>query len=131
MRRDFCLPEADEAFLEGRGLPRETVVDGSQRWLLIHDWPVPSGYNHKTVTVGIMLPTAYPDAALDMAYFNPGIARLDGGNIRAVSPHKALGETWQRWSRHYTSQNPWRVGQDDLSTHLILVQHWLEREFTR
>jgi hypothetical protein len=129
MRHDFRFPEADEAHLDGRGLPWETVVDGSQRWLLLHDWPLPDGYNQSTVTAAIAIPSAYPDAALDMVYFQPPVVRRDGKKIPAVSNHRALGTNWQRWSRHYTGKNPWRVGEDDLSTHMILIDHWLRREF--
>ncbi len=104
-------------------------MDGSQRWLLIHDWPLPDGYNHSTVTAAIAVPSAYPDAALDMVYFQPHVARRDGKTIPAVSNHRVLGTDWQRWSRHYTGKNPWRVGEDDMSTHMILIDHWLRREF--
>jgi hypothetical protein len=131
MRRDFRLPEADEAFLNGRGLPWETAVDGSQRLLHVHDWPIPNGYNHPTVTAAVMIPPSYPDAGLDMVYFCPGLARLDGQTIPATVQHQAMGRAWQRWSRHYTSANPWRVGEDDLSTHFTLVEHWLTRELAR
>lgn len=128
MKRDFRFPEADEAHLDSRELPWEAVVDGNQRWLLIHDWPIPVGYNHATATLGLMIPLAYPDAALDMVYFTPELLLLDGRPIRRLSPHLAMGLTWQRWSRHYTAANPWRIGEDDLSSHLILANTWLERE---
>lgn len=131
MRRDFRLPEADEAFLNGLGLPWETVVDGGQRWLLVHDWPVPTGYNHPVAIAAVMIPPAYPDVGLDMVYFFPDLARLDGRAIPAVTQHQAMGRAWQRWSRHYSSANPWRIGEDDLSTHLTLVGHWLNHELTK
>jgi len=131
MRRDFRLPEADEAFLNGLGLPWETVVDGDQRWLLVHDWPVPAGYNRPAVIAAVMIPPAYPDVGLDMVYFFPDLARLDGRAIPAITQHPAMGQAWQRWSRHYSSANPWRIGEDDISTHLTLVGHWLKHELTK
>jgi hypothetical protein len=131
VRRDFRFPAADEAYLEARKLTWETVVDGSQRWLLVHDWPTPAGYDQSSVTTAILIPPAYPDAALDMVYLSPQIHRADGQQIPAVSDVEVLGEKWQRWSRHYTAQNPWRIGDDDLSTHLTLIDHWLQREFNR
>jgi hypothetical protein len=131
MRHDFRLPGADEAFLTGRGLPWETVVDGSQQWLLVHDWPVPTGYNHPTVIAAVMIPPAYPDIGLDMVYFFPDLLLLDSRAIPQITSHHAMGRAWQRWSRHYSSANPWRIGEDDLSTHLILVDHWLKRELTK
>lgn len=131
MRRDFRLPESDEQHLNGRGLPWETIVDGKQRCLLVHDWALPHGYNHLKVAALLLIPTAYPDAALDMVYFRPHLQRADGKQIPAISNHSVAGEPWQRWSRHYTSANPWRIGVDDISTHLTLVDHWLAREFDR
>jgi hypothetical protein len=129
VRRDFTLPEADTAYLDGRGLRWETAVERDQRWLFVHDWPVPGGYNHRTVSATIAIPPAYPDAAMDMVYFFPALQRSDGRGIGGLSTHTILGQQWQRWSRHYTSANPWRIGEDDLSTHLTLIDHWLRREF--
>lgn len=131
MRRDFRFPEVDEAYLDRRELPWETVMDGSQQWLLVHDWPIPTGYNCPTATLALMIPTTYPDARLDMVYFNPALSLADGRSIPAIAQHQAMDLTWQRWSRHYSATNPWRIGEDDLSTHLILVDSWLKRELTR
>lgn len=64
-----------------------------------------------------------------MVYFFPALQRSDGKAIGGLTPHTILGQQWQRWSRHYTPANPWRVGEDDLSTHLTLIDHWLRREF--
>jgi hypothetical protein len=128
VRREFILPEADTAYLDGRSLRWEAVVDGGQRWLLVHDWPVPGGFNHTVVSAAVAMPPAYPDAALDMVYFFPALQRNDGKVIGGLSPHMILGQQWQRWSRHYSAANPWRIGEDDLSTHLTLIDHWLRRE---
>jgi len=131
MRRDFRFPEAEEAYLDSWELPWEAVVDGNQRWLLVHDWPIPVGYNCRTATLAIMIPPSYPDASLDMVYFSPALSLVDGRAIPAIAQHQAMELTWQRWSRHYTPANPWRVGEDDLSTHLILVDTWLKRELRK
>ena len=51
----------------------------------------------------------------------------DGSAVRATSVRTTIdGTPWQRWSRHRTSQNPWRPGVDGIPTHLALVEHWLE-----
>jgi len=128
MRRQFRLPEADEAYLEALGLPWETGVDGVVQWLLIHDRPVPAGYNHTKALTAIQIPASYPDVQLDMVYFLPALARADGGQINALSSQPIDGKSFQRWSRHRTSENPWRAGEDDLAGHLTLVDHWLLRE---
>lgn len=129
MRRQFALPEADETFLESLGLPWEAIIENGVRWLLLHDYPVPAGYNHARVMVAIRIETGYPEAQLDMVYFYPALARLDAVAIGALSPQPLDGKMFQRWSRHRSGANPWRPGEDDLSSHLALVDDWLEREF--
>jgi hypothetical protein len=130
-RRQFDLLPEDQKFLEDYGLPWETIVDGSH-WVLIHDFPVPSGYDHPKVVAAMRMETGYPNTALDMVYFFPSLSRKDGKKINAAdSPQQLDGKRFQRWSRHRTSQNPWRIGQDNLGSHIFLVEDWLEREFER
>jgi Prokaryotic E2 family E len=131
MRRQFTLPEGDESHMLARGLAWETIVENGVRWLLIHDFPAPGGYNHAKVLAAVKIETGYPDTQLDMVYFYPALARLDGRPIGALSSQTLDGKAWQRWSRHRTAQNPWRPGEDDLSSHLALVEHWLEREMLK
>jgi hypothetical protein len=131
MRRQFTLPESDKAYLEARGLAWETIVENGMRWLLLHDFQVPDGYNHPRATAAVKIETGYPDTQLDMVYFYPNLARLDGKPIGALTSQTLDGKSWQRWSRHRTAQNPWRPGEDDLSSHLALVEHWLEREMLK
>src|SRR3972149_442349 len=129
MRRDFRLPEQDEQFLGGLGLAWETISEPSNRWLLLQAYPIPRGYNHLQVDVIVNVSPGYPDAQLDMVYFHPHLARLDGkGLIQVAGGHSGNGRDWQRWSRHRTPANPWRPGVDDLATHLGLVDEWLVRE---
>jgi hypothetical protein len=131
MRRDFQLQEEDINFLETLELPWETINDAGMQWVVIHNYPVPAGYNLNCIKVAIKLETGYPRTQLDMAYFYPGLLRLDGMPINALSMQLINGETFQRWSRHRTPQNPWREGVDDLSTHMSLVSFWFDQEFTK
>jgi hypothetical protein len=129
LRRHFDLLPEDESFLKEYGLPWETIVDGSP-WVLIHDFPTHEGYNHPRSTVAIRLETGYPASQLDMVYFHPALARKDGKPIgRTESVQPLDGKSFQRWSRHRTAQNPWKAGQDNLGSHVILIEDWLEREF--
>jgi len=128
VRRSFQLPQADAAHLAARGFEWEAIVENGH-WLILHNFPVPPGYNHRAVMAAINIPPSYPDSQLDMVYFYPGLARNDGKPIQALSAHVLDGKEWQRWSRHRTSQNPWRPGEDDLSSHLLLIEDWLLREF--
>ncbi len=131
LRRDFDLLPLDEKFLEEYGLPWETISDGSQ-WVLIHEFPTHDGYNHLRVTAAIRLETGYPNTELNMVYFFPALARKDGRAIGATKAKQAIdGKTYQRWSRHRTAENSWRVGFDGLETHVYLIEDWLAREFER
>lgn len=131
MRRDFQLQEEDILFLNNLNLPWETINDGGMQWVIIHKYPLPFGYNLDVVKVGIKIETGYPRTPLDMAYFYPGLQRLDGKPINAISIQLINGENFQRWSRHRTGENPWREGIDDLSTHLSLVSFWFDQEFIK
>jgi hypothetical protein len=127
MRHHFDLPEGDREFLDGRGRPWETIVSG-QRWLLVGDYEVCPGYNHSQVLVALAIEPAYPDSQIDMAYVFPALSLASGRAIGALADHPIDGKTFQRWSRHRTPQNPWRVGIDSVATHLIQVDQWLRRE---
>lgn len=129
LRMDFRLPSAEEEYLNGLGLAWETIRDGQNQWLIIHGWNVPSGYNVATVDLALLIPSNYSDSQIDMVYFKPSLARHDGKGINNLSQMTMAGQAWQQWSRHRTAQNPWRVGIDDVASHLGLVDEWLRREF--
>lgn len=131
LRRQFVLPAEDVKFLDDYGLPWEAIIDGSP-WVLIHEFPVPNGYNHAKVTAAIRIETGYPHNELNMVYFFPALTRRDGQAIKATeTPQPLDGKTYQRWSRHRTPQNPWRVGHDNIGSHIFLIEDWLEREFEK
>lgn len=129
MIREFFLPEEDDCFLADYGLDWHAILDGS-RWVLLERFAVPPGYNHAAVTAAIRIETGYPLAALDMVYFHPALARADGKPIGAADNWQQIrGIQYQRWSRHYTQQNPWIIGQHRLEDHVHAIENWLAREF--
>ena len=129
MNREFKLPDADEEFLFDYGLPWETIRDGSM-WLLIHDFHTHAEYIPSAVTVAIRVETGYPNSPLDMVYVYPPLVRADGKTIPATQVAQIINsKTFQRWSRHRSRENPWIQGQDDLGSHIILVEEWFNREF--
>jgi hypothetical protein len=130
LHKTFHLPEGDENYLDSLGLPWETVRDRQTMWLLIHDWKLPNGYNVPSVSLALLIPPGYADSQLDMIYFRPALSRTDARTIGALSSQQICGETWQRWSRHRTAQNPWRAGIDEVASHLSLVDEWLRRELS-
>lgn len=144
LRRQFDLPEADREALEDSGYTWESVVDGNVCRIVIHDFPVPSGYCIESaaasgvqrvgvgkIMLNVRIERGYPTAQIDMVYFFPALVRADGRSIAALSQDAFDGKTWQRWSRHRTGANPWRVGIDNVQAHLLLVSDWLEREFKK
>jgi hypothetical protein len=128
MRRMFQLAREEEDALDARGLSWETVTEGNTKWLIIHDYPLPSGYNHKVATAALRIPPIYPDDQIDMVYFHPALALSSGKGIGALSPTPIDGKMYQQWSRHRTSANPWRPDLDNIGTHLLQVDGWLSRE---
>lgn len=130
IRRDFDLPEEDVEHLNARGLPWETVNEGNAQWLLVHNFPIPEGYNTRVATAALLIPQNYPTPQLDMVYFHPAVLREDGISIPNIQCSATIqGRFYQGWSRHRTPENPWRVGLDGVATHLGLVEEWLLREF--
>ena len=128
-RQEFKLPEDDSVLLDVDGRNWETISGG---WLLVHDFEVPPGYNVSSASVAIQIPSGYPTAALDMAYFYPWLNLANGRQIPCANATLPLdGKSWQRWSRHYSPQNPWLPGEYNITTHLRLVHAWLERELNR
>ncbi len=132
LRRQFDLLPADRQFLDDYGLPWEAILDSAQQWVLIHEFPTHEGYNHQRVTAAIRMETGYPNTALDMVYFLPALARTDSRTIGAANAIQALdGKSYQRWSRHRTLQHPWKIGHDNIGTHVFLIEDWLAREFEK
>lgn len=128
-RRDFEVRQEDRAFLESLGITWETIKDGGNNWVLLHDYVIPEGFNVSAATIGILLPASYPIAAIDMVYVRPPLTRSDGTRFQATNVVQKIGGLeYQRWSRHRTAQNPWRVGLDDIASHISLVDEWFRRE---
>lgn len=127
-RRGFQLPEEDQECLSANDLEWEAVVEGGTKWLIIPSYPIPEGYNHRLAKVALRIPPSYPDADIDMVYFNPPLALNSGKPIRQLSTLAIDGLQFQQWSRHRTSVNPWRPGVDNVCTHLLQVNNWLARE---
>jgi hypothetical protein len=126
MRRDFDLGPEDVRALDALGLPWEAILSGKSRWILIHDYPIPSGYNHAKALAAIRLDT-YPPGMIDMVYFHPLLARADGKTINNLSTLSIDNKDFQQWSRHYG----WRPGVDTLASHIRRIRGWLSHEFRK
>jgi hypothetical protein len=128
MRRQFQLGEEDEACLAARSLAWETIIEGKAKWLILPEYPICEGYNHRVASAALRIKPSYPDDDIDMVYFYPALALASGKPIAQLSMHPLDKKQYQQWSRHRTRENPWRPGIDNVGTHLIQVDDWLERE---
>jgi Prokaryotic E2 family E len=131
MRRAFQLAEEDEECLAARGLPWEAVIENGTKWLIFPHYPIPEGYNHSTASAALRIKPSYPDDDIDMVYFFPALALTNGRAITQLTPFPLDGKPYQQWSRHRTPANPWRPGLDNVCTHLLQVDNWLERELKK
>jgi hypothetical protein len=131
MRRAFQLTVEDEECLAARGQPWEAVIENGAKWLVFPDYPIAVGYNHRTATAALRIPPSYPDDQIDMVYFHPALALTSGRGIAQLSPLNFDSKQYQQWSRHRTAANPWRPGLDNVCTHLLQVDSWLERELKK
>ncbi len=128
MRKQFQLPEEDEQSLAASGFAWEAVVENNTKWLIIRAFPIPEGYNHRNADAALRISPSYPDDQIDMVYFQPALALTNGKAIRQLTECSIDGKQYQQWSRHRTAQNPWRPGLDNIGSHLLQVNNWLERE---
>lgn len=111
------IPEEDIEFLVEKGFDYELIqVEGAVH-LILHRFPFPR-YVPKEADMLIRLPAGYPQTALDMFYTIPDVKLASGAFPDRCDQHPAFaGRIWQQWSRHST----WRVGIDNLRTHLSAV----------
>jgi hypothetical protein len=132
-RRQFRLPQGDEEFLTGLGLAWETVVEARLRWLLLRNFPIPSGYDRSVADVAILIQPGYPPGLIDSAYVYPPLTRTDRRMIpNAQGQQNVDSRVWQFWSRHRVPElNPWIEGEDDLASHIHWMQSWLVAELER
>lgn len=130
-RQDFLLSEHDNEYLASAGYSFETIKEGNHQWLILRELPMPNGYNVDRADVAILIPPAYPSTPLDMAYFFPALQRADGRPIGKLTNKVVEGKNFQRWSRHRTPQNPWKLGEDDVSSHLAYMNYWLVEELKK
>ena len=127
-RKQFAIPEEDATALDDGGYDWEAVNSGGT-WLIVRGFKLPACFTPAEASVAISIPSGYPTSPLDMAFFNPPIRRTDGRPIANTEASASIeGVNWQRWSRHYTADNPWKPGEYNTVTHLHLVQSWLDRE---
>jgi hypothetical protein len=121
------LPESDTAYLDGRGIDHQVVVDGGMTCVILPAWPLPAGFDRESADLLIRFSPGYPDVNPDMWWFDPAVRLADGRQLPATEVIETyVGRTWQRWSRHLNA-GQWRSGVDGLESYLAMVRRDLER----
>ena len=118
---DIGLTAEDREFLNSLGKSWE--ANARTRMVVVRDFDIPEGYDHRTSDLMIVVPPNYPVAGLDMFYLAPGVQRKDGRPINALAVETHGGRQWQRWSRHY----PWQAGYG-ISNHWGCIESSLRSE---
>ncbi len=129
LRRDFCLLDKDEAYLEKRNLLWETVIEGRRRWLILRSFETPVGYNKEAIDMAMDVPDTYPAAAMDMFYCFPS---LTIGNDRKPDRTDSMldieGKKYQQWSRHLNGATRWNPQTDSVISHIAFIEDSLGNE---
>lgn len=128
-RHQFKMLKMDEKFLNGTGLRWESVVEGQARWLLIHDYQLPTGYVPQTVCLALNIHQDYPASQIDMFYFWPFVRMASGQEIPSTQVRATVdGIEFQGWSRHRNEASKWDENSDNVRTHMTLVETCLAKE---
>lgn len=126
--RAFAMLEADVAYLDRLGLRWETLVEANRRWLVLHDYPLPSAYTGTHVVLALEIPTAYPAAAIYGFYAYPPLRLNSGREIPNTQLRGTLlGYGFHGWSR-YRADAPWNPAVDNVVTQISLVDAALAKE---
>jgi hypothetical protein len=121
------LPSDDTQYLTDRVVRHSVSAEANMTCVVLHDFPLPAGFDRTHSDLLLRIGAGYPDVAPDMWWLDPPVRRADGQAIPATDViEHYLGRSWQRWSRHLTA-GQWRSGVDGLESFLALVRRELER----
>jgi hypothetical protein len=127
MRRQFQLAEEDHTCLTIRSPNWEAIIENNTKWIIVPDFAIPEGYNHRAASAAMRILPSYPDDQIDMVYFFPALALTSGRAIKALTLAQIDGRQYQQWSRH-RKPGEWRPGIDSICTHMVQVDDWLRKE---
>jgi hypothetical protein len=127
-RHDFSLLDVDVAHLNRLALHWETVIEGNRRWLVIHGYPVPSGYTVRQTLLALELPPTYPGAQIYGFFAYPPLALTSNRAIASTQMRGTIfGREFHGWSRNRGS-TAWNPAIDNVATQLALVDAALAKE---
>lgn len=123
----MALPPDDTKYLASRAEECTIHPESGLTCIVLHDFPLPPGYQSAKADLLLRLSAGYPDVAPDMWWFDPPVLRADGAEIPQTNVIEVyLGRSWQRWSRHLQS-GQWQSGVDSVESFLALVRSELFR----
>ena len=93
---------------------------GGWTFLVISDYPLPTGFTPNRVQLLVKLPPGFPDAAPDMFWVYPAIRTPGGCLPRSTCNERLLGKDWQRFSWHL-APGAWKPGVSSLRDFLRCV----------
>jgi hypothetical protein len=96
-------------------------------FLVVPDFPLPSGYSASNAKLLVKLPPAFPDAAPDMFWLSPEVKTANGGAPMGTSTEPLIGSNWQRFSWHLLP-GAWRPGASSLRDYMRCVRARLEKK---
>jgi hypothetical protein len=118
------IPELDLEFLKEKNYTFEIIPLDGNIHLILKNFHFPELYSPNIADLLIILPSGYPNAALDMFRTFPDVKLTNGTWPNAASPHEVLnGKNWQSWSRHIV----WRAGRDNLRSFVTAIKKELEK----
>jgi hypothetical protein len=127
--RAFALLGVDEVHLDRLGLRWETIIEANRRWLLLHDYPLPTGYTSTNTKLALEIPPNYPGAQIYGFYVYPPVSLTSGRTIASTQLRGILlGVEFHGWSRNRGSAAPWDSTKDNVITQLALVETALNKE---
>lgn len=127
--RAFALLDIDEAHLDRLGLQWETIIEANRRWLLLHEYPLPSDYTVTHTKLALEIPPTYPGAQIYGFYTYPPLALACGRVIENTQLRGVLlGVEYHGWSRNRGPAAPWNPTTDNVLTQLALVDAALAKE---
>ena len=127
MRRQFQLSEEDEECLAVRSANWEAIVENNTKWVIVPDFAIPEGYNHRSASAALRMPPSYPDDQIDMVYFYPALALTNGRGSASSRLSHLMGSNTS--SGHVTgSLTSGGRGIDNICTHMLQVDVWLKNE---
>ncbi|MDR3714774.1 MAG: E2/UBC family protein [Puia sp.] len=118
------IPEPDRDFLAVSGYEVAVLPGGDNIHVVFKAVKFPASYSAQQADVRIVLPSGYPNAAVDMFRTHPIITLANGElPVGGGGREEFASKTWQVWSRHIQ----WRTGIDDLRSFVRAIEKEIEK----